>query len=562
MTTKELKQYIDKVLGNSIRCLLPSYWWKRLFGMVVDKVDEVDAKVKKKIGASDLKTINGESIVGEGDIKIKEGDNPIIVLDNGTTQKNADAFKKILHAYENDLGVLVLYKEDAVDAFVKQFYTTRKIACANDKIYLNFTKDNDSSDKIYQYTLSADGKLSYRSSWNETTIDEALSDTSTNAVQNKAIKAYVDEQVAKAGGGSSVDVDTELSNMSTNPVQNKVITNAINAKADNTRVDLISERLDDIDGEMKDFATESQLNNKQDVITDLDTIRQGAAKGATALQSIPSEYVTESELNSKGYATTSQVNAKQDSITDLGEIRRGAGLGATALQSVPSEYITEAELNAKNYATATQLTAKQDTISDIAAIREGASKGMTALQSYKEGGLEYIAVDGLMDKDGAYWFLPGVNDDEPAHTFAMLSDLQGGVSQEDFDTLYDGVVEAEEVAAAALNDLNDRLGKLAENVQGETVTKEDFETAVNNLNESLSGKADAQTTSEALTALSGQVETLSGQVETAVTSKQLSSAIDNVNNTILENEEITAAALVDLNTKITDILERLNNAGL
>lgn len=82
------------------------------------------------------------------------------------------------------------------------------------------------------------------------TIDSELSDTSENPVQNKAIKAYVDEKVANSGGGSSVDVDTELSTTSTNPVQNKVITNAINAKADNTRVDLISERLDDLESEM------------------------------------------------------------------------------------------------------------------------------------------------------------------------------------------------------------------------------------------------------------------------------------------------------------------------
>ena len=144
-----------------------------------------------------------------------------------------------------------------------------------------------------------------------------------------------------------------------------------------------------------------------------------------------------------------------------------------------------------------------------------------------------------------------------------------GVSQEDFDALYDGVIEAEEVASAALNDLNDRLGKLAENAQGGTVTKEEFETAVSDLNESLSGKAEAQTTSEALTTLSGQVktlsgqvETLSGQVETAVTSEQLSFAVDNVNNTILENEEITAAALNDLKSQIEEIITRLNNAGL
>lgn len=37
-------------------------------------------------------------------------------------------------------------------------------------------------------------------------------------------------------------------------------------------------------------------------------------------------------------------NGKQDKIEDLGEIREGASKGATALQSVPSEYVTESEL--------------------------------------------------------------------------------------------------------------------------------------------------------------------------------------------------------------------------
>lgn len=40
MTTNELKSYIDRILGNNIRLLLPSYWWKRAFGAVIDKVDE------------------------------------------------------------------------------------------------------------------------------------------------------------------------------------------------------------------------------------------------------------------------------------------------------------------------------------------------------------------------------------------------------------------------------------------------------------------------------------------------------------------------------------------
>lgn len=109
---------------------------------------------------------------------------------------------------------------------------------------------------------------------------------------------------------------------------------------------------------------EQQIAAKQDKISDLDTIRSGAAKGATALQSVPSEYITESELSGKGYATTASMNAslagKQDSIFDLEDIRSGAAKGATALQSVPPEFITETELQDKGFATRVELSAKQN----------------------------------------------------------------------------------------------------------------------------------------------------------------------------------------------------------
>lgn len=54
------------------------------------------------------------------------------------------------------------------------------------------------------------------------------------------------------------------------------------------------------------LATKDELKSKQDVISDLANIREGAAKGATALQSIPEEYVTELELEGKGYLTEHQ----------------------------------------------------------------------------------------------------------------------------------------------------------------------------------------------------------------------------------------------------------------
>lgn len=52
---------------------------------------------------------------------------------------------------------------------------------------------------------------------------------------------------------------------------------------------------------------DTKMDSKQDVIADLDTIRSGAAAGSTALQTVPSEYITESELTGKEYTTTSQV---------------------------------------------------------------------------------------------------------------------------------------------------------------------------------------------------------------------------------------------------------------
>lgn len=75
-----------------------------------------------------------------------------------------------------------------------------------------------------------------------------------------------------------------------------------------------------------------------------------------------SNYYTKQEINNKGYVTDSDVNdyvgneigqleevinTKQDKITDLDTIRSGAAAGATALQAIPSEYITETELETR-----------------------------------------------------------------------------------------------------------------------------------------------------------------------------------------------------------------------
>lgn len=73
-------------------------------------------------------------------------------------------------------------------------------------------------------------------------------------------------------------------------------------------------------------------------------------------------YATQSWVTLQGYASSSSVDAKQDKITDLATIRAGAALGATALQGVPDGYVTETELDQKGYATTTDLSGKVDKV--------------------------------------------------------------------------------------------------------------------------------------------------------------------------------------------------------
>ena len=74
----------------------------------------------------------------------------------------------------------------------------------------------------------------------------------------------------------------------------------------------------------------SALANKQDTISDLETIRSGAEAGSTAIQPL---------------TLSIELDTKQDVISDLADIRSGASKGATAVQPAAlSEYAKTSEL--------------------------------------------------------------------------------------------------------------------------------------------------------------------------------------------------------------------------
>lgn len=134
------------------------------------------------------------------------------------------------------------------------------------------------------------------------------------------------------------------------------------------------------------------ISGKQDVISDLATIRSGAALGATAIQQ------------------HQDISGKQDVISDLATIRSGASAGATALQpndladwakqptrptytandtgALPNT-TTLADLEDATHKTVTPTekatwNSKQDAINDLADIRSGAALGATALQEHQD----------------------------------------------------------------------------------------------------------------------------------------------------------------------------------
>lgn len=75
----------------------------------------------------------------------------------------------------------------------------------------------------------------------------------------------------------------------------------------------------------------------------------------------------------------------------------------------------------------------------------------------------YARADGLVLNDGTRFFLPtSAPGDDPEHTFAMLSDLEGAGGDIDTSNLAtkEELEEAEEVTATALVDLDARINDI------------------------------------------------------------------------------------------------------
>ena len=130
MTTQELKEYIGRVLGNSIRCLLPSYWWKRLFGLVVDKVEDVEGKIEKEVPELI------ESSLAEFAEKYPDVESRTFFIE-GNTEKNAALLAKVIEEYESGIIQQVYLATYFNGESGKLIVTSPQLIVANDIRFVN-----------------------------------------------------------------------------------------------------------------------------------------------------------------------------------------------------------------------------------------------------------------------------------------------------------------------------------------------------------------------------------------------------------------------------------------
>lgn len=136
-----------------------------------------------------------------------------------------------------------------------------------------------------------------------------------------------------------------------------------NASQDTT-ISELSDRIDNLedkDIDLSGYYTKTEIDNIESAqniyIQGLDEKIGTLEEETNTTNSLQSQAISglDTRIKALEEAPSVDVSGKQDIITDLEDIREGASLGKTALQSIPSEYITESELG-------TSLNSKQDTL--------------------------------------------------------------------------------------------------------------------------------------------------------------------------------------------------------
>lgn len=331
------------------------------------------------------KLIAGDNITIEGNVISATGDFEQVQSDWTETDTTADSFIR----HKPQTKPVVAGQNIVIDETSTQFVIS---ATAEPQEQANWNESDSSS---VQYIQNKPDLSVYATTQAMNTAlagkQDTISDLAT--IRSGAALGATATQPSDLAAGLATKQDT-LTAGSNITIQNNVISATAEPQqqadwdeADTSSVQYIQHKPD-----LSVYATGSELTaglaTKQDVISDLATIRSGAAAGATAVQ--PADLAP--------YATTSDMNtalaSKQDTLTAGANIDiTNNVISATAEPQVQADWAQtdssevdyiknkpDLSVYATTSAMNTALAGKQDVISDLSDIRAGAALGDTAVQ--------------------------------------------------------------------------------------------------------------------------------------------------------------------------------------
>lgn len=319
--------------------------------------------------------------------------------------------------------------------------------------------------------------------------------------------------VGKGNIQVSTHADSELSDTSTNAIQNKVVSQALKRKV---------EKEDGKGLSTEDFTTQlkSKLNSLENY-DDIEIKKQISSKvdKVEGKQLSTEDFTTPFKSKLEGlsnYDDTKIAKRIQEVEADI----------PTKVSQLENDrgYLTEHQ-DISNLASKNDLAKKQDVISDLATIRSGAALGSTAIQSVKTINGQSIEGEGNITIEGG-----GSNitvDSELSDT--SENPVQNKVVKSTFDGFAQEVIRLHEEQGAGMQEMSTNLLtallKKVDKVSGKQLSTEDFTTALKTKLEGLNNYDD--------TAIQNAVNSLTTQIAGKVDKTYVDNAIANAITTTL-----------------------------
>lgn len=302
------------------------------------------SKQDKLVSGTNIKTINNQSLLGSGNISIESGTSITVDSALSTTSENPVQNKVITNTLQtkanaSDIPTKVSQLEND-SKFATQTAVATGLATKADKDSLTSLEGSVST--LETTVKNQDKSIIANAQAIQGKQDKLVSGTNIKTVNNQSLLGS--GNISIEGGGSTVVVDDALSDTSENPVQNKVIT---------TKVTSIETSLGS-KANASDIPTKvSQLEN--------DSQYQTKANLDTAL----ADYAKTSDVNSKNALQDTAIQNNADAIATINQTL-ATKADTSAIPTKTSEltndsgFVTATEVST-NYATKTELASKANT---------------------------------------------------------------------------------------------------------------------------------------------------------------------------------------------------------